>query len=182
MARTRAISTTRCSPKPHADGFRLVVAIADVSHYVREGTQLDAEARERGTSVYFPRRVVPMLPPALSDELCSLKPQVDRFCLAADLHVSRTGQLQDVRFYPAVMRSHARLTYGQAFAALFEGRPEARAQAGPAAAEAAAAGGCLPRAAEGARPPRCAGFRRARAEVRAERGRADHRHRPAAAQ
>ncbi len=103
------------------DGFRLVVAIADVSHYVREGTQLDTEARERGTSVYFPRRVVPMLPAALSDELCSLKPQVDRLCLVADLNISRTGQLQDIRFYPAVMRSHARLTYGLAFAALFEG-------------------------------------------------------------
>jgi ribonuclease R len=98
---------------------------------VREGTQLDAEARERGTSVYFPQRVVPMLPPALSDELCSLKPQVDRLCLAADLDIGRNGQLKDVRFYPAVMRSHARLTYGLAFAALFEGRPEARSQIGP---------------------------------------------------
>ena len=114
-----------------ADGFRLVVAIADVSQYVREGTQLDVEARERGTSVYFPRRVVPMLPAALSDELCSLKPRVDRLCLAADLNISRNGQLQDVRFYPAVMRSQARLTYGQAFAALFEGQPEACAQLGP---------------------------------------------------
>jgi ribonuclease R len=115
----------------HADGFRLVVAIADVSHYVREGTALDAEARERGTSVYLPGRVLPMLPPALSDELCSLKPLVDRLCLAADLQVSATGQLKDVRFYPAVMRSHARLTYDQAHAALFEGRPEAREQLGP---------------------------------------------------
>jgi ribonuclease R len=114
-----------------ADGFRLVVAIADVSQYVREGTQLDAEARERGTSVYFPRRVVPMLPAALSDELCSLKPHVDRLCLAADLNISRTGQMLDVRFYPAVMRSHARLTYGLAYAALFEGRPEATAKIGP---------------------------------------------------
>ncbi|MET0281397.1 MAG: ribonuclease R [Steroidobacteraceae bacterium] len=117
--------------EPTADGFRLIVAIADVSHYVREGTALDTEARERGTSVYFPRRVVPMLPAALSDELCSLKPLVDRLCLAADLNISRTGQLKDVRFYPAVMRSHARLTYGLAFAALFEGRPEAREQIGP---------------------------------------------------
>jgi ribonuclease R len=113
------------------DGFRLIVAIADVSHYVREGTALDSEARDRGTSVYFPRRVVPMLPSALSDELCSLKPHVDRLCLAADLDITRTGQLKDVRFAPAVMRSHARLTYGQAYAALFEGRPEARAQLGP---------------------------------------------------
>jgi ribonuclease R len=113
------------------EGFRLVVAIADVSHYVREGTALDTEARERGTSVYFPRRVVPMLPAALSDELCSLKPDVDRLCLVADMQVSEAGQLKGARFYPAVMRSHARLTYGTAFAALFEGRPEARAKIGP---------------------------------------------------
>jgi len=112
------------------EGYRLVVAIADVSHYVREGTQLDAEARERGTSVYFPRRVVPMLPSALSDELCSLRPDVDRLCLVADMQVSRSGQLRGARFYPAVMRSHARLTYGLAYAALFEGRPEARARIG----------------------------------------------------
>jgi ribonuclease R len=116
--------------EPAADGFRLVVAIADVSHYVREGTQLDTEARERGTSVYFPRRVVPMLPAVLSDELCSLKPDVDRLCLVADMQVSRAGQLTSARFYPAVMRSHARLTYGLAHAALFEGRPEARATIG----------------------------------------------------
>jgi ribonuclease R len=72
-----------------------------------------------------------MLPPALSDELCSLKPEMDRLCLVADMQVTRNGALQDMRFYPAVMRSHARLTYGQAFAALFEGRPEARSQLGP---------------------------------------------------
>jgi ribonuclease R len=114
-----------------SDGWRLVVAIADVSHYVREGSALDAEARERGTSVYFPQRVVPMLPPALSDELCSLQPRVDRLCLVADMQVSKTGLLKAQRFYPAVMRSAARLTYGTAFAALFEGRPEARQQIGP---------------------------------------------------
>jgi ribonuclease R len=117
--------------EPSEGGFRLVVAIADVSHYVREGTTLDAEARERGTSVYFPRRVVPMLPNVLSDELCSLQPNVDRLCLVADMQVSRSGQLGNARFYPAVMRSQARLTYGQAFAALFEGRPEAREKIGP---------------------------------------------------
>ncbi|MEO8316628.1 MAG: ribonuclease R [Pseudomonadota bacterium] len=117
--------------EPSEDGFRLVVAIADVSHYVREGTQLDTEARERGTSVYFPRRVVPMLPAVLSDELCSLQPQVDRLCLVADMQVSSSGQLGSAKFYPAVMRSHARLTYNQAFGALFEGRPESRAQIGP---------------------------------------------------
>ncbi|HXS29324.1 MAG TPA: ribonuclease R [Steroidobacteraceae bacterium] len=114
-----------------AHGFRLIVAIADVSHYVREGTTLDEEARKRGTSVYFPGRVVPMLPPVLSDELCSLQPNVDRLCLVADMEISRTGNLGNAKFYPAVMRSQARLTYNQAFAALFEGRPEARAQIGP---------------------------------------------------
>jgi ribonuclease R len=113
------------------NGYRLLVAIADVSHYVREGSALDNEARERGTSVYFPQRVVPMLPPVLSDELCSLQPRVDRLCLVADMQVSPTGVLQGARFYPAVMRSAARLTYNLAFAALFEGRPEARRQIGP---------------------------------------------------
>jgi ribonuclease R len=117
--------------EPNGRGLRLVVAIADVSWYVREGTVLDAEARERGTSVYFPRRVVPMLPPALSDELCSLKPGVDRLCLVADMQVSRNGRLEGSRFYPAVMRSHARLTYSLAYAALFKGEPDARAQIGP---------------------------------------------------
>ncbi len=77
----------------NGDGFRLIVAIADVSHYVREGTTLDAEAQQRGTSVYFPQRVVPMLPPVLSDELCSLQPRVDRLCLTADMQISRSGQL-----------------------------------------------------------------------------------------
>ncbi len=117
--------------EPHADGFRLIVAIADVSYYVRRGTALDASARERGTSVYFPTRVIPMLPFALSNVLCSLQPKVDRLCFAADMVVSRTGQLLDAHFYPAVMRSAARLTYTQAFAALFEGLPEARAELGP---------------------------------------------------
>jgi ribonuclease R len=112
-------------------GFRLIVAIADVSHYVREGTALDDEARARGTSVYFPQRVVPMLPPALSDRLCSLQPQVDRLCLVADMLVSRGGALKGATFYPAVMRSAARLTYNLAHEALFEGRPEARRKIGP---------------------------------------------------
>jgi ribonuclease R len=117
--------------EPHPRGFRLIVAIADVSYYVRRGTALDASARERGTSVYFPTRVIPMLPFELSNVLCSLQPNVDRLCFAADMIVSRTGQLVDAHFYPAVMRSAARLTYTQAFAALFEGRPEARASLGP---------------------------------------------------
>ena len=106
--------------EPNAGGFRLIVAIADVSYYVRPGTALDANARERGTSVYFPSRVLPMLPEALSNRLCSLEPKVDRLCFVADMQVSRTGKLAEARFYPAVMRSAARLTYNQAYAALFE--------------------------------------------------------------
>ena len=117
--------------EPHHDGFRLIVAIADVSHYVRPGTAVDAEARERGTSVYFPTRVVPMLPTALSDHLCSIAPHVDRLCFAADMIITKNGALKSARFYPAVMRSAARLTYNLANAALFEGRPAARTELGP---------------------------------------------------
>ena len=115
----------------HSDGFRLIVAIADVSHYVRPGSALDTEARERGTSVYFPTRVVPMLPTALSDHLCSLAPRVDRLCFAADMVVTRQGVLKTARFYPAVMRSAARLTYSQANEALFERRLATREDLGP---------------------------------------------------
>jgi len=115
----------------HGGGFRLIVAIADVSHYVRPGSVLDTETQRRGTSVYFPTRVLPMLPTALSDHLCSLAPNVDRLCFAADMIVSRNGALKSARFYPAVMRSAARLTYTLANEALFEGRPAARAQLGP---------------------------------------------------
>ena len=117
--------------EPHPAGFRLIVAIADVSHYVRPGSAVDTEAQKRGTSVYFPTRVLPMLPTALSDHLCSLAPHVDRLCFAADMVVSHNGALQDARFYPAVMRSAARLTYTLAHQALIEGRPAARAQLGP---------------------------------------------------
>ena len=114
--------------EPSAEGFRLVVAIADVSHYVRPGSALDIEARARGTSVYFPDRVLPMLPHALSDQLCSLQPQVDRLCMVADMQISARGLLRETKCYPAVMRSAARLTYGQAHAALFERKaPERQA-------------------------------------------------------
>ena len=99
-------------------GFRLIVAIADVSHYVRDGDALDHDARERGTSVYFPRRVIPMLPEALSNELCSLKPQVDRLCMACDMQVGADGKIKGYKFYPAVMHSRARLTYTQVWEAL----------------------------------------------------------------
>ncbi|CAG1002643.1 Ribonuclease R [Burkholderiales bacterium] len=94
-------------------GFRLVVAIADVSHYVRDGDAIDKDARERATSVYFPRRVIPMLPEALSNELCSLKPEVDRLCMVADMEIAATGEIRRYRFYPAVMHSRARLTYDE---------------------------------------------------------------------
>ncbi|HEX6005271.1 MAG TPA: ribonuclease R, partial [Burkholderiales bacterium] len=93
------------------DGFRLVVAIADVSHYVRHGDALDHEALNRGNSVYFPRRVIPMLPEKLSNGLCSLNPDVDRLCVACDMQIDARGEILSYRFYPAVMRSHARLTY-----------------------------------------------------------------------
>jgi len=94
-------------------GFRLVVAIADVSHYVRDADAIDQDARERATSVYFPRRVIPMLPEALSNELCSLKPQVDRLCMVADMEITATGTIRRYKFYPAVMHSRARLTYDE---------------------------------------------------------------------
>ena len=101
-------------------GFRLVVAIADVSHYVRDGDALDRDARERGTSVYFPRRVIPMLPEELSNELCSLKPDVDRLCMVCEMEVSATGVIKRHGFYPAVMHSRARLTYTQVWSWLSE--------------------------------------------------------------
>jgi ribonuclease R len=92
-------------------GWRLIVAIADVGHYVRPGTELDTEARERGTSVYFPNRVLPMLPEALSNGLCSLVPEEDRLCLCCELRVSEDGRITRSRFFEGVMRSAARLTY-----------------------------------------------------------------------
>jgi len=92
-------------------GFRLRVAIADVSHYVRPGDALDADARERGTSVYFPRRVIPMLPEKISNGLCSLNPNVDRLAMVCDMAIGPNGKVARYEFYAAVFRSHARLTY-----------------------------------------------------------------------
>jgi len=103
-----------------ARGFRLVVAIADVSHYVRHGDPLDLEARERGNSVYFPRRVIPMLPERLSNGLCSINPDLDRLCMACDMEIGSSGQIRSYRFQRAVMRSRARLTYTRVAAALAE--------------------------------------------------------------
>ena len=94
-------------------GYRVVVAIADVSHYVRMGKPLDDEAQERGTSVYFPHFVLPMLPEALSNGLCSLNQHVDRLCMVCDLTLSRAGKVTSFQFYPSVMHSKARLTYTQ---------------------------------------------------------------------
>jgi len=107
-----------CSPEK--SGFRLIVAIADVSHYVNTGDALDSEAILRGNSVYFPRRVIPMLPEELSNGLCSLNPQVDRMCMVCDMHISSSGEIGKYRFYPSVMHSHARLTYTQVAAMLEE--------------------------------------------------------------
>ena len=102
-----------CTPKGR--GFRLIVAIADVSHYVRDGSALDAEAYQRGNSVYFPDRVIPMLPEVLSNGLCSLNPEVDRLCMACEMDIGPRGKIKRYRFFPALMRSHARLTYDQAY-------------------------------------------------------------------
>jgi ribonuclease R len=92
-------------------GWRLIVAIADVSHYVQPGDALDKEAFSRGNSVYFPRRVIPMLPEVLSNGLCSLNPEVDRLCMVCDMNIAANGEIKRYRFYPSVMFSHARLTY-----------------------------------------------------------------------
>ncbi|MDD2928220.1 MAG: ribonuclease R [Sideroxydans sp.] len=99
--------------EPSGSGFRLVVAIADVSSYVQSGDALDTEAINRGNSVYFPRRVIPMLPEELSNGLCSLNPNVDRLCMVCDMQISAEGEIGEYRFYPSVMFSHARLTYTQ---------------------------------------------------------------------
>ncbi|MCB0407358.1 MAG: ribonuclease R [Bdellovibrionales bacterium] len=96
------------------EGFHLIVAIADVSHYVKPGTSLDDDAYEKGTSTYFPNFVSPMLPEKLSNTLCSLKPNEDRLAVVADMKLDFQGELQDVEFYEAVICSHARVTYGQA--------------------------------------------------------------------
>ena len=96
---------------PSKNGWKLIVAIADVSHYVKEGSDLDIESLERGNSVYFPHRVVPMLPEAISNGLCSLNPKVERLCMACEMEIDSLGALIEYKFYPAVMLSHARLTY-----------------------------------------------------------------------
>jgi ribonuclease R len=111
--------------EPADGGWRLLVAIADVSHYVRPGDPLDMEAAHRGTSAYFPDRVVPMLPEQLSNGLCSLNPGVDRLCMVCDMQVTHGGEVRGARFYRAVMRSRQRLVYEDVQAAQ-DGNADAR--------------------------------------------------------
>ena len=103
---------------PSKDGFYLIVAIADVTHYVKPETALDEEAFLRGNSTYFPRKVIPMLPERLSNDLCSLVPGKDRLALACEMEITSSGIIRHYAFYPAVIRSHARLTYTEVAASL----------------------------------------------------------------
>ena len=104
------------------DKFHLYVAIADVSYYVRSGSAIDAEAHERTTSIYFPFYVIPMLPEELSNGICSLNPNVDRLCMVCDMVVNPNGAIETYQFYPAVMNSHARLTYTEAHQMIMTGK------------------------------------------------------------
>jgi ribonuclease R len=112
----------------NGNGWRLLVAIADVSHYVLSGTALEAEGRNRGNSVYFPDRVIPMLPEVLSNGLCSLNPEVDRLCMVCELQIGPRGAVRDFSFHEAVMRSAARLTYTEVNALVVEQDPALRAR------------------------------------------------------
>ena len=112
--------------EPEGRGWRLIVAIADVSSYVKPGSALDREAYQRGNSVYFPKHVVPMLPEALSNVLCSLNPKVDRLCMACEMHIGARGEIKDFRFMEAIMRSAARLTYTKVAAMLVSGDAQLR--------------------------------------------------------
>ena len=117
---------TQGKGKTAIKGWRLLVAIADVSHYVQTGSAIDIDAYDRATSVYFPRRVIPMLPEKLSNGLCSLNPEVERLCMVCDMFVTEDGQVEAYQFYPAVMWSHARFTYTDVAAILGNTRgPEA---------------------------------------------------------
>jgi ribonuclease R len=118
-----------CEPAKvgRAKGWRLLVAIADVSHYVETGTPIDVDAYDRATSVYFPRRVIPMLPEKLSNGLCSLNPGVERLCMVCDMLINAKGEIHAYQFYQAVMFSHARMTYTEVAAILQNTRgPEAQ--------------------------------------------------------
>jgi ribonuclease R len=113
-----AVFVERLAGRGKKGGWRLVVAIADVAHYVRPGSALDAEAVRRGTSVYFPSMVLPMLPERLSNGICSLNPHVERLCMVADLRIDDRGETVGSEIYPAVMRSAARCTYDEVAASL----------------------------------------------------------------
>ena len=118
-----------CEPAKvgRSKGWRLLVAIADVSHYVETGSAIDIDAYDRATSVYFPRRVIPMLPEKLSNGLCSLNPDVERLCMVCDMLITAKGDIHAYQFYPAVMFSHGRLTYTEVAAILQNTRgPEAQ--------------------------------------------------------
>jgi ribonuclease R len=118
--------STKGRGKSAIKGWRLLVAIADVSHYVETGSAIDVDAYDRATSVYFPRRVIPMLPEKLSNGLCSLNPEVERLCMVCDMFVTESGDVDAYQFYPAVMWSHARFTYTEVAAILGNTRgPEA---------------------------------------------------------
>lgn len=116
--------------EPGKNGWRLLVAIADVAHYVKIDSALDQGAYERATSVYFPGRVIPMLPEEISNGLCSLNPDVDRLCMVCEMHIDNEGEVKDYSFYEAVFRSHARLTYNQVAGALVEKDKTARQSLG----------------------------------------------------
>jgi ribonuclease R len=117
--------------EPTAKGWRLLVAIADVSHYVTVGSPLDHEAFMRSTSVYFPGRVIPMLPEILSNGLCSINPHIDRLCLVCEMLINREGDIIRSRFYEGVMQSHARMTYTQVGKILLDRDPELCEQYAP---------------------------------------------------
>ena len=116
--------------EPHGDGWRVIVAIADVSHYVRSGDPIDREAEQRAVSVYFPGSVLPMLPEVLSNDLCSLKPGVDRLCLACEMRLDSRGNLKKWKFFRAIMQSAARLTYSGVHVAIEAGNANARRKLG----------------------------------------------------
>jgi ribonuclease R len=119
-------TSTKGRGKNPIKGWRLLVAIADVSHYVQTGSAIDIDAYDRATSVYFPRRVIPMLPEKLSNGLCSLNPEVERLCMVCDMFVTEEGDVSAYQFYPALMWSHARFTYTEVAAILGNTRgPEA---------------------------------------------------------
>ncbi|KNZ32119.1 MAG: ribonuclease R [Methylibium sp. NZG] len=124
--RSKVSKGSKGAKEDEHNGWRLIVAIADVSHYVKPGEPIDADAYERATSVYFPRRVIPMLPEKLSNGLCSLNPNEDRLAMVCDMLVTATGEVHAYQFYPAVICSHARLTYTEVAAVLANTRgPEA---------------------------------------------------------